>query len=269
METQLGHLATQIPRPQGQIPGRPDENPRGQIASINLRSGKKLPDLTEVPSGSKSQLAVSVPTPNVPMSTRHGVGTDQQRFHTEVPAEGSNDTEPTEMHTESAQISTEPTQIPLMVVSPPIVIPSLPFPKKKMKDSTDTKYKKFVKVLKSLNITIPFTDALSEMPAYTKFLKEILTRKRSIPDFIVECNTLSISNQCSALIKNNLLEKLIDPGSFAITIGLGAYRYKALCDLGASTSLLPLSIWSKINMGDWSPVNMRLYMADGSCVNPT
>ena len=34
-------------------------------------------------------------------------------------------------------------------------------------------------------------------------------------------------------------------------------------------SLLPLYIWSKINMGDLKPVNMRLYMADGSCVSPT
>ena len=138
-----------------------------------------------------------------------------------------------------------------------------------MKDQTNTKYERFVKVLKSLNLNIPFTEALSEMPAYTKFLKEILSRKRSIPETTDECFTMSLSNQCSALINNTLPEKLSDPGRFAITIGLGNYRYKALCDLGASASLLPLSIWTKINMGDLSPVNMRLYMADGSCVLPT
>ena len=126
-----------------------------------------------------------------------------------------------------------------------------------------------MKVLKSLNINIPLTDAINEMSAYTKFLKEILSKKRSIPDLIDECNSLYLSNQCSALIKNNLSERLSDLGRFAITIGLGSYRYKDLCDLGASTSLLPLSIWSKINMGDLSPVNMRLYMVDGSCVNHT
>ena len=87
----------------------------------------------------------------------------------------------------------------------------LPFPKKK-KDPTDSKFKKFLKVLKSLNINIPFTDVINEMPAYTKFLKEIISKKMSIPDLIDECNCLSMSNQCSALIKNKLSEKLSDPG---------------------------------------------------------
>ena len=44
VNSQLGNLAAQIPRPQGQLPGRPDENPRGQIAAIHLRSGKKVSD---------------------------------------------------------------------------------------------------------------------------------------------------------------------------------------------------------------------------------
>ena len=43
VDTQLGNLAQQIPRPQGQLPGQPDENPKGQIAAISLRSGKELP----------------------------------------------------------------------------------------------------------------------------------------------------------------------------------------------------------------------------------
>ena len=55
----------------------------------------------------------------------------------------------------------------------------------------------------------------------------------------------------------DLPEKLGDPGKFAITIGIRAYRFKALCYLGASASLLPLSIWSKTNMGPLVPVNMR------------
>ena len=96
----------------------------------------------------------------------------------------------------------------------------LQFPKKK-KNSTDSKFKKFVKVLKSLNITIPFTNAINEMAAYIKFLKEILVKKRSILDLINECNSLCMSDQCSALIKNKLLKKLSDPKKFTITIGLG------------------------------------------------
>jgi hypothetical protein len=66
-----------------------------------------------------------------------------------------------------------------------------------------------------------------------------------------------------------LPEKLGDPGKFAITIGIGSHRFKALCDLGASASLLPLSIWSKTSMGPLEPVDMRLYMADGSWTKAT
>ena len=64
--------------------------------------------------------------------------------------------------------------------------PILSFPKKKNKDSINVKYNKFVKVLKSLNVNISFTDALIEMSAYAKFLKYILAKKRSIPELVDE-----------------------------------------------------------------------------------
>ena len=123
------------------------------------------------------------------------------------------------------------------------MIPPLPFlSRKKSKDLIDSKYNKFVKVLKGLNINISFTYALTEMPAYAKFLKELLAKKRSIPELVDECNTMSYSNQCSTLKKNNLPVKFSDPRRFAIIIGLESHRFKAFCYLGASTSLLPLSI---------------------------
>jgi hypothetical protein len=143
----------------------------------------------------------------------------------------------------------------------------LPFPKKK-KDDTEAKYEKFIKVLKGLNITIPFSEALSEMPAYSKFLKEILAKKRLVPDSILGVNSLSLPSVCKA-VHGKLPEKLCDPGRFAITIGLGHHKYLALIDLGASASLMPLSIWKKILLGDLRPVNMKLFMADGSCTYST
>ena len=84
-----------------------------------------------------------------------------------------------------------------------------------------------MRLLRSLHINIPFTDTLSEMPAYAKFLKEVLAMKRSIPELFDDCNTMSLTNECSAF-KNNLQVKLNDPEKFAITIGLGSRRYKAL-----------------------------------------
>ncbi|PHT34621.1 hypothetical protein CQW23_26421 [Capsicum baccatum] len=43
---------------------------------------------------------------------------------------------------------------------------------------------------------------------------------------------------------------------------------KALCDLGASINLMPLSIYKKLGLGDPTPTNMRLMMADRSVKRP-
>ena len=45
-----------------------------------------------------------------------------------------------------------------------------------------------MKVLKGLNVIIPFIDALTEMPTYAKFLKDVLAKKRSISELVDECN---------------------------------------------------------------------------------
>ena len=47
------------------------------------------------------------------------------------------------------------------------------------------------------------------------------------------------------------------------------FNYNALCDLGASVSLLPLSICKKLDFGELRPVKMLLYMADRSIAYPT
>jgi len=48
------------------------------------------------------------------------------------------------------------------------------------KAKLDLQFGKFSEVLKKLYINIPFTDTLSQMPSYTKFLKEILSNKRKL-----------------------------------------------------------------------------------------
>ena len=75
-----------------------------------------------------------------------------------------------------------------------------------------------------------------------------------------------ITEECSQL---DILEKRPDPGKFAISIGFGPYKINALCDLGASVSIMPLTIWSKIKIGALEPVDARLYMANNTVVIPT
>jgi len=65
------------------------------------------------------------------------------------------------------------------VTSPKSYNLPLPFLQRMAKAKLDLQFEKFLKVLKKLYINILFTEALSKMPSYAKFLKEILPRKES------------------------------------------------------------------------------------------
>ncbi|XP_070050456.1 uncharacterized protein [Nicotiana tomentosiformis] len=57
---------------------------------------------------------------------------------------------------------------------------ALPFPQKLCREKLDKQFERFLDVLKQVHVNLPFTEVLSQMPAYAKFLKEILTKKRTI-----------------------------------------------------------------------------------------
>ena len=67
----------------------------------------------------------------------------------------------------------------------------------------------------------------------------------------------------SAIATRSLVLKKEDLGAFTIPCTIGLLHFaKALCDLGASINLMPLSIYKKLGLGDPKPTAMRLLMAD-------
>ena len=62
--------------------------------------------------------------------------------------------------------------------------------------------------------------------------------------------------------------KLSDPGSFCVPIKVGDGTYKALCDLGASVSIIPLVLCRKVGLGEPKPVKMTLCMTDRTTTRP-
>ncbi|KAA3483691.1 Aspartic peptidase [Gossypium australe] len=58
--------------------------------------------------------------------------------------------------------------------------------------------------------------AISQMPKYAKFLKELLANKRKLE----EVSTVELNEEYSAILQNKLLTKLKDPGSFTVTSGI-------------------------------------------------
>ncbi|XP_050889634.1 uncharacterized protein LOC127094918 [Lathyrus oleraceus] len=150
-------------------------------------------------------------------------------------------------------------------VPPPPYKPPIPYPRRLVKSKNKGQFKKFVELLKQLNITILFTEAITQIPSYAKFLKEILSNKKKL----VDDETVMLTVECSAIIQNNMPSKLKDPGSFSIPCVIGSYIIdKTLCDLGDSVSLMPLSTCEKLNLGELRQTNMSLQLADHSVKFP-
>ncbi|XP_070056863.1 uncharacterized protein [Nicotiana tomentosiformis] len=55
-------------------------------------------------------------------------------------------------------------------------------------------------------MNLPFTEVLSQMPAYAKFLKEILTKKIKIE----EISVVKLTKYCSAILQNKLPQKKME-----------------------------------------------------------
>ena len=116
-----------------------------------------------------------------------------------------------------------------------------------------------------IEINIPFSEALTQMPLYEKVMKKILSRKRKI----VEERIVSLTATCSVVIQNSLPEKMQDPGSFTIPYEIGQDDMgKALCDSGASINLMPLFVAKRLNLGELTPTAMTLQMADITLAHP-
>ncbi|XP_010529076.1 PREDICTED: uncharacterized protein LOC104806052 [Tarenaya hassleriana] len=119
-------------------------------------------------------------------------------------------------------------------------------------------------MIKKLEVTIPFHEVITQMPSYAKFLKDILARKKT-----VEKETIALTKKCSAVFQHDLPRKMADPGSFSIPCKLGnLFIEQALCDLGASVSLMPLSIFKSLGVGELKPTQMILQLADRSTKRP-
>ena len=99
------------------------------------------------------------------------------------------------------------------------------------------------------------------MPNYSKFLKEILSKKKKI----AEEGIVSLTLTCSVVIQRSLPAKMKDPGSFTIPCSIGKYEFKKdLCDSGASINLMPLSVVQRLSLGELSPTTIILQMVDRS-----
>ena len=80
---------------------------------------------------------------------------------------------------------------------------------------------------------------------------------------------MNLTEECSAILQRKLPLKLKDPGSFIIPCKIGNSIFeRALCDLGASINLMPLSIFIRLGLGEARPITVTLQLADRSLKHP-
>ncbi|XP_059295559.1 uncharacterized protein LOC132048894 [Lycium ferocissimum] len=86
-----------------------------------------------------------------------------------------------------------------------------PFPQRLVKKKEDAKFMKFYDQLKQLSLNFPFSDAVKEMLDFAKYLKDLLTKKKT-----VQHETVSLTHTVSSIISTTTVQKKGDPGAFGM-----------------------------------------------------
>ncbi|XP_070057219.1 uncharacterized protein [Nicotiana tomentosiformis] len=116
---------------------------------------------------------------------------------------------------------------------------------------------------KGLSINVPLVKALEQMPDYSKFMKDLVTKKRSM-----NFETIKVTHQVSVIV-HSIAPKLDDLGAFTISCTIGSADFaKALCDPGVSINLMPYSVFKTLGIGKPKPIFMRLKMTDCTIKRP-
>ncbi|CAM8957067.1 unnamed protein product [Rhodiola kirilowii] len=144
--------------------------------------------------------------------------------------------------------------------------PPIPFPQRLAKPTKlDKEFGTFVTMLKRLYVHLPFCELIKKAPLYNKFLKEILSNKRTIE----EDDPHPLNHECSALFSKQIPQKEKDPGKFNIPCSIGDMNFtSSLANLGASVSFMPLATYYKLGLKGVKSAKMTLQLADGTTRRP-
>ena len=90
--------------------------------------------------------------------------------------------------------------------------PSILLPKKL--NDLDSQFQTFLEMMRQLYVTIPYTEAIKDMPNYSHFLREATILRE---DETIET--------CSAIMKNKSPPKMSDLGSFSIPCAIKRLKF--------------------------------------------
>ena len=140
-----------------------------------------------------------------------------------------------------------------------------PFPQALRGKKKATQQAGILEVLRQVKVNIPLLDLIKQVPAYAKFLKDLCTIKKGLG---IEKKAF-LTEHVSAIIQSKYPVKYKDPGSPTIPVNIGGNCIdKSLLDLGASVNLMPYSVYMQLGLGELTPTNITLSLADRSVKIP-
>ncbi|XP_048602322.1 uncharacterized protein LOC125581268 [Brassica napus] len=259
LENQFVSMTASSSRQQGSLPGKPEQNPKETMKAITLRSGRELPPKVLIKDNEKQggEVVINVDDDVVIVDEK----TNEEILEKIVEAKGKRKIgeEKVENKNEAATSTKE------KLFTPPPYEPKLPFPGRFKKQLLE-KYKAlFDKQMSEVQLTMPIIDAFMLVPQYSKFLKDAVEQKKKEMEGMV-----ILTHECSAIIQRlTVPRKLEDPGSFTLPCAIGPLTFeRCLCDLGASVSLMPLSIAKKLGFTQYKKCKISLVLADRSVKLP-
>ncbi|XP_056859558.1 uncharacterized protein LOC130508222 [Raphanus sativus] len=258
LESQFASMNSQPSRQQGTLPGKPEQNPKETMKAITLRSGKELPPRVLTKDGEKQggEVAINIDDEVVIVDEK----VDEEIMEKIVEAKGKGKVGEEKRTVKQGEATSKDTSF-----VPPPYEPKLPFPGRFKKQLLE-KYKAlFEKQMSEVQITMPIIDAFMLVPQYSKFLKDaVAAKKKEMEGMVV------LTHECSAIIKRlTIPKKLEDPGSFTLPCAIGPLMFeRCLCDLGASVSLMPLSVAKKLGFSHYKKCKLSLVLADRSVKFP-
>ena len=244
LTNQMGQLATQLNQQQSQnsdkLPSQAVQNPKN-VSAISLRSGKQCQG----------------PQPVAPSSSAN----EPAKLHS-IPEKGDDKNLPNNFCAGESS-STGNSDLQKQHI-PPLPFPPRAVSNKKMEEAE----KEILETFRKVEVNIPLLDAIKQIPRYAKFLKELCTNKRKLKG----SERISMGRNVSALIGKSvpqIPEKCKDPGTFSIPCIIGNSKFdNAMLDLGASVSVMPLSIFNSLSLGPLQSTDVVIHLANRSVAYP-
>ena len=214
----------------GKLPSQTVVNPRENVSAIVLRSGKKV------------EILVKVANPSLKQENEQNVIANKN-----VP--------------DDDEVSKRKFP-PLSNYKP---VPS--FPQALAESRKDEKNKDIYETFHRCEVNIPLLDAIKQVPCYAKFLKELCTIKRK--QKLKGCEKVRVGENVSIVIQRKIPTKCKDPGMFTIPCTISNTQLeKVMLDLGASTNVMPYSIYVSLKLGPLNKIGVVIQLANRSIAYP-